>query len=178
MRYLVSLVCALAFVFAPVGMSAQAGEDVLSGEPTAQFSLEYKAAEELGPQELRVRRRSGIGFGVSLAAFVGGLAMVGYAMSNAAVICIFECPPPPDWVAPVGFTGGFLMIGGLAGVIASAVTLRRGQKEPRSLEPTSPDDLTGAKLRQRHRELRNLREARYEGPRRVQWDVVRSRMVF
>jgi len=179
MRYLVGLLCVCALSVMPQGASAQGGEeDSLSAWQADTASKSASTSEELGPQELRVRRRAGIGFGVSLAAFVGGLAMVGYAMSNATVVCIFECPPPPAWVAPVGFTGGFLMIGGLAGVIASAVTLRRGQREPRSLEPMSPDDLTGAKLRQRQRELRNLREAHYGTPRRVQWDLAQSRLVF
>ena len=180
MRYLGAFACVLAaLAVSPQGASAQGGEeDSLSAWQADTASKPASTSEELGPQELRVRRRSGIGLGVSLAAFVGGLAMVGSALSNATYICVFECPPPPDWVAPVGATGGFLTVGGLAGMIVSAVTLGRGQKEPRSLEPTSPDDLTGAKLRQRHRELRNLREAHYGRPHRVQWDLAQSRLVF
>jgi len=54
------------------------------------------------------------------------------------------------------FAGGsVLTIGGLVGTI-----------------------ITGRMLAQRKRKLRGLTEARYEGPRRVQWDLARSRFVF
>ena len=108
MRYLVSLVCALAFVFAPVGVSAQPGEDVLSGEPTApasipehlqrripghqykhrageppaQFSLEYKGAEELARQ--RRKRRVRIGVGVTVAVVVVGAIVLGAAAASVS----------------------------------------------------------------------------------------------
>lgn len=65
-----------------------------------------------------------------------------------------DCEPSPEGV-PLIITGGVLMTAGLAGVIASAVLRRK-----------------------REGERRRLWDASYETPRRVQWDLARSRLVF
>ena len=150
MRYLVSLACALAFVFAPVGVSAQAGEDeggsrlerwhpgafVDPSKPASEPASEESAlqlevtpagvdvvpttarwVEEQTLEEMKRRvRLAGVGTGISVIGLIGGAAMVGAAASNANVVCLFECPPPPSWVAPVGGAGVALMVGGLVGM--------------------------------------------------------------
>jgi hypothetical protein len=181
-RYAMTLTARVLFGFAVVSTSFLSGSFQHVG---AQFAEEPPSFEQpsedpalqLEEMELRVRGAR-IGFGVSVGAFVGGLVMMGVALPNATLVCVFECEPTPDWVGPVGGIGAILAVGGLVGMIVSGITLGRSQKEPRRLEPMSPDDLTGAKLRQRQRELRNLREAHYGTPRRVQWDPAQSRLVF
>jgi len=80
--------------------------------------------------------RAGIGLVVSAVAMTGGIAMVAVAGSNATWVCVFECEPTPAWVGPVGGTGAVLMVGGLVGMILSAVRLSRGQPTA----PSRPDD--------------------------------------
>jgi hypothetical protein len=70
-------------------------------------------------------------------------------------ICILEPCTEPGWVAPVGITGAVVMAGGLAGMIAYGVLLRK-----------------------RKRKLRRLEQAHYGTPRRVRWDLAQSRVVF
>ena len=90
-----------------------------------------------GPQAREPRvDPAAIGLGVSAVAFVGGLVMVGVAVNHSNFICVFECLPAPAWVAPVGTTGAVLALGGLAGTIASAVSLGRSRREER--RRTSP----------------------------------------
>jgi hypothetical protein len=55
---------------------------------------------------------------------------------------------PAGWVAPVGWTGMVLMVGGISGMIASGILVRRRKRDRDSLR------------------------------RRVQWDLAQSRLVF
>jgi hypothetical protein len=102
--------------------------------------------------ELRVKRAK-IGLGVSVVASVVGLGM-GFAAATGT-LCIVEPCTEPGWVVPVGVAGVVLTAGGLAGMIAYGVLLRK-----------------------RKRKLRRLEQAHYGTPRRVQWDLARSRLVF
>ena len=125
-----------------------AGVEVVPSPPR---TVDGYTLEEM---ELRVRRTK-IGLGISGGAFLGGVVMIAVALPEANIICIFECPPSPNWVTPVGTFGALLTIGGLIGMIASAVILGRGRTE-----------------------LSELQEAHYGRPRRVQWDLAQSRVVF
>jgi len=103
-------------------------------------------------------KRPKIGIGVSAGALAAGMAM-GLAVLGASM-CPFSFDParppcPPSWVNPVGNAGLALGVGGLAGIIASGILLRR---------------------RKRDRDW--LRQAHYTTPRRVQWDLAQSRLVF
>ena len=163
-----------------------------ASEPALKLEVDSTALEvtPTAPptlEEMNVRvRRAGIGVGVSALAFVAGWGFVAAGqVGDCFRFCFLgECTSPPPRCGIFTGTGVVLLTGGLVGIIASGVILRGSKrdrdslKEPRSLEPMSPDDLTGAKLRQRQRELRNLREAHYGTPRRVQWDLARSRFVF
>jgi len=104
------------------------GSEQYSSDP---YEPERKA------MELRVKRAK-IGLGVSSASFgVGfGLALGGLASDSVAAFVI----------------GEILSIGGVAGMIASGILLRRRK--------------------------RDLREAHYGAPHRVQWDLAQSRLVF
>jgi hypothetical protein len=105
-----------------------------------------------GELELRVKRAK-IGLGVS-----GGVFLVGSAMAIAAIVGqpksgFFEPElPNPPWVAPVGWTAVALVTGGFAGMVTSGVMLRVRKRQPR-------------------------RGVHDETPRRVQWDLARSRLV-
>ena len=173
-----------------------------SEQPALQLQLD-DAGVEVAPspprtpdgytlEEMDVRvRRAKIGLGVSGGVFLAGVVMGSIYLAKAEPLNIcFDCPPPPpESVDRVGWAGVALTSAGFVGMITSGILLRKRKRDrdslrgphyktPRSLEPTSPDDLTGAKLRQRQRELRNLREAHYGTPRRVQWDLAQSRVVF
>jgi len=110
--------------------------------------------------ELRVKRAR-IGLLSSGGAFAVGAVMLAAAGAAAAgSICIsFDiqepCPPTPGWIEPVAYIGAVLGGSGFVGMIVSGTMKRR-----------------------RRHELGRLKEARYEGPRRVQWDLAQSRLVF
>jgi len=106
--------------------------------------------------ELRVKQAK-IGLGVSGVAFFAGVTMGFVAMANfeSCWFSLVECPEYPDWVGPVGWTGFTLAVGGLAGMAASGVRLAKNKHG---------------------REW--LRQTHYGTPRRVQWDLARSRLVF
>jgi len=192
MRYLVGFVCVLAGLAAlPLSASAQAGEQVEASEPDVVEAVptpepapeEPPPSPETAPEEpalqlkldaagvdvvpspprtpdgytleemeLRVKRAK-IGLGVSALSTVVGFGIGIAAAMNT--LCILEPCTEPGWVAPVGITGAVLMAGGLAGMIASGILLRR-----------------------RKRDRDSLKEAHYGTPRRVQWDLARSRLVF
>jgi len=178
MRYLVGFlgVCALAAL--PQSASAQRGEEGTTSEPNLQepvpeepaLQLELDSAGvdvtpspprtpdgyTLEEMELRVKRPK-IGIGVSAGALAAGMAM-GLAVLGASM-CPFVFPAdttcPPSWVDPVGYAGLVLGVGGLAGIIASGILLRK-----------------------RKRDRDSLRYAHIGTPRRVQWDLAQSRLVF
>jgi hypothetical protein len=183
MRYLVGFVCVLALLASPLGVSAQTEKEVGSRlerwhpeafvdptkpapEPSLQLELD-SAGVDVTPspprtpdgytlEEMDVRvRRAGIGVGVSVTAMVVGLAVSGGAAASSVCISFdptMPCPPPPTAAIGIGMA---MMVGGLGGTIASGILLRR-----------------------RKRERDRLKEAHYGTPRRVQWDLTQSRLVF
>jgi hypothetical protein len=109
-------------------------------------------------EEMEVRvRRAKIGLGSSAAALFAGGMFVGFAIGGAwSDPCFFEeCGPVPKRYVAYAWTGMALSVGGFAGMVASGILLRR-----------------------RKRDRDSLREAHYGTPRRVQWDLARSRLVF
>jgi len=185
MRYVVGFMCVLALAALPQSASAQAEESAEApkqaveqepapssepapAEPALQLKLDDAGVEvvpspprtfdgyTLEEMELRVRR-AGIGLGVSGGVLLAGVVMGAIALSEAApFFCILEaCPPTADWAAPVGWTGALLTVGGLLGMISF-----------------------GTERGRRKRKLRRLRQTHYGTPRRVQWDLARSRLVF
>ena len=140
----------------------------VSEEPAVQLKLDAAGVEvtpspsrtedgyTLEEMELRVKRAK-IGVGVSGGALLVG-AVISLAVLMIGVSCVASFEPcsgsQTSYLAGV-ITGGVLFVGGLAGTITS-----------------------GIKLRRRKRQLRQLQEAHYGTPRRVQWDLARSRLVF
>jgi len=105
-------------------------------------------------EEMDVRvRRAEIGLGVSVVAFIGGVVMA--SAGGVASVCLWSPCSPPGWAAPVGITGAVLIVGGIVGI-----------------------GVSGRKLRRRKRDRDSLRAAHYGKPRRVQWDLAQSRLVF
>jgi hypothetical protein len=150
MRYLFGFlyVCAVGVLPLPLSASAQADEAAKTSDPSLQepapeepaLQLELDAAGvDVVPspsrtidaymlQAIRVRRAK-IGIGVSAIAFSVGIAMA----LGAGVGNIEE--PPQSWVAPVGYTGAILAVGGFAGMIASGALLAvRKRKLPSKQE--------------------------------------------
>ncbi|MBW2586393.1 MAG: hypothetical protein JRD92_05525 [Deltaproteobacteria bacterium] len=176
MRHLVGFlfVCALVGTL-PQSASAQVGEEGTTTEPNLQEpasssepapeepALQLKidsAGVEVVPsqprtddgytlEEMDLRvRRARIGLWST-----AGAALVGGVMMGASVPCMratFEdaCWGPFLSGAVIGFSGAIGMI------------------------------VTGAMLGKRKRKLRRLQEAEYGTPRRVQWDLAQSRLVF
>jgi len=180
MRYFVGFV----LVLFPLGVGAQDVEEAATAEPgvqepapsfeppSEQPALQLQlddAGVEVAPSpprtpdgytleemELRVKRPK-IGIGVSAGALAAGMAM-GLAVLGASM-CPFVFPAdttcPPSWVDPVGIAGLVLGVGGLVGIVASGILLRK-----------------------RKRDRDSLRYAHIGTPRRVQWDLAQSRLVF
>ena len=208
MRYVVGFVFALALVASPLTANAQAGDEDATSEPNLEepaapsepageegglspglrkrtrqkwdpgtydvppsrpateepaLQLELDSAGggftlipsgtahryTLEEMELRVKRAR-IGLGVSALSTVVGITLSVVAGANA--ICFFDPCSVAGWVYPVVALGGVLVVGGIVGMAVSARKLRRRK--------------------------RDLREAHYGTPRRVQWDLARSRVVF
>jgi len=121
--------------------------------PSAPRTADGYTLEEM---DLRVRRAK-IGLGSSAAVvFAGGMFLgfgIGESLSN---FCIFgDCAPLPRRYDVYIWTGTALVVGGFAGMIASGILLGR-----------------------RKRDRDSLRQAHYGRPRRVQWDMETSRVVF
>jgi hypothetical protein len=190
MKVVLALVLA-GLVALPLRVSAQAGEESTTSEPNLQepapsaepageeaqagdeHSLSFWHDEALKIalfsscppppprtpdgytlEEMDVRvKRAGIGLSVSLVALVAGAALAPAAVAQtASCVSFFE---PCNESFAVYIAGGILFVGGLAGTIIS-----------------------GIKLRRRKRDRESLRQAHYGTPRRVQWDLARSRLVF
>jgi hypothetical protein len=102
-------------------------------------------------------KRAKIGLGSSAAALFAGGMFVGFGIGGSWSDCpLFEeCAPAPKRYTAYLWTGTALLVGGFAGMVASGILLRR---------------------RKRDRDW--LRQAHYATPRRVQWDVAQSRLVF
>jgi len=182
MRYLFGFLCVCVLGAVPQRASAQAGEQSETTEqvvdeepaPSSEPALELKlndAGVQVAPgypprtpdgytlrdMELRVTRAR-IGLGVSIVAMtvVGPVLCVAGA---GASLTSSEwggaedgSPPAAPWLFA---TGALVTVGGIGGTIASGVLLRRGKRD---------------------RDW--LRQAQYGTPRRVQWDLARSRLVF
>jgi hypothetical protein len=82
---------------------------------------------------------------------------VGFGIAESYFACDFfeECAPVPKRYTAYLWTGTALLVGGFAGMVASGILLRR-RKFDRDW----------------------LRQAHYATPRRAQWDLAQSRLVF
>jgi len=114
-------------------------------------TIQYTSAPPKKPA--RPQLAPGIGLGVSIASFVGGLTMVGVGVSQRFCISLAEpCETPGSSSVLIG-TGAALTVGGLVGTIVSGIALSQSERT-RAKAPSQ----------------RNVR--------RVQWDLARSGLVF
>jgi hypothetical protein len=131
-------------------------------EPALQLELDSAGAgftlipaSQPPKRGLDPRARAGIGLGVSLVAFGAGVGM-GVAAAGASICISFGEPcSRPNWVAPVAISGALLAVGGIVGMGVSGSELRRRKPHPGG-----------------------SRDVYYATPRRVQWDLARSRLMF
>ena len=179
MRLVLALVPAL-LVALPLSVSAQDADQSAAVEPSAEepVSLPEPAPEEpalqlklddagvavvpppptsvrLGQVERAItRHRGGLIASSVVLAFGVGLVTAGAILKDPE--CSDDDPACISTSAAVlGPVGTVLVLGGLVGMAVK-----------------------GAKLANSKRELRRLQEAHYGTPRRVQWDLARSRLVF
>jgi hypothetical protein len=180
MRFVLAMVLA-GLVGFPRGASAQDPEESAAPEPLAEEpapaaepapeepALQLKldsAGIDVAPSpprtvggysleeaELRVRRAK-IGLGVSIGVLLAGAVMTGTGIARWD-LCLFTPPEECDSGLGLAWAGVAFMVGGFFAVIGTAVALRR-----------------------RNRDLATLREAHYGRPRRAQWELARSRLVF
>ena len=122
-----------------------------SNPPNIKWGLDWSLHEDMDPAVRRAR----IGLITSAAVLAVGGVLFGISYVDFRVLRPPPPTPDPEWQHPVRITGVTLMAGGAAGMIA-----------------------TGALLGVRKRKLREPQEADYGRPRRVQWDLARSRLVF
>ncbi|MBW1755920.1 MAG: hypothetical protein JRD92_12190 [Deltaproteobacteria bacterium] len=123
---------------------------IVVGVRTGELKL---AAHNYALEELELRvKRGKIGVYVSAGVLVAGILMGGIAYASMGD----WGETSPKWTDPVAWTGVTFMMGGFFALIS-----------------------TGAMLRVRKRALRReLQEAHYGRPRRVQWDLAQSQLVF
>jgi len=99
------------------------------GEGGVWVTPDRQDFQEMERMDHRVKKAKvgrGVSAGVLAVGFVMGLAAAGggvcYGTDDPS-----SCPDP--WVAPVGATGAVLFVGGLAGMIASGVMLRKRKRD-------------------------------------------------
>ena len=167
MRYLVSFVFVLALAALPLSASAKAGEEGTTsepnlqepgpstepapGEPALQLELDSAGVEvvqsrhTLEETRWKEAKRRGVGAKIGLGVSAGVLA-------GGSVLVAYAFSAE-DLDSAVGrlLGGTFVVVGGFVGMMVSAV-----------------------KVRDTKAELRELQEAHYGKPRRVQWDLVQS----
>ena len=122
-------------------------------QPTSKRKTRRPTSRQKPPKN--PKQAPGIGLGISLAAFGGGIAMAAIGTSELICISFGEPCSRPAWAAPVLGTGVLLMIGGLAGIIASSIELARTTGHRTS--SMAPNHRKG---------------------RRAKWDSKTSRLVF
>jgi F0F1-type ATP synthase assembly protein I len=169
MRYLVGFVFVLAVAALPLSVSAQDAEGSAATEPSAEEPAPEQPVLELGLddanvdftpsppraddgytlEEMELRvKRAKIGLWSTAGATVVGGVMIGASWTCMSGKTFEEACWGPF------ISGAVIGFSGGVGMI-----------------------VTGALLGARKRKLRTL-EAHYDRPRRVQWDLARSRMVF
>ena len=107
--------------------------------------------------ELRVKRAR-IGVVTTAGAFVVGTVLMGVGYAG----CPISEPRCEDWAFPMFVTGTTLVVGGIFGLITSGGIMAHRKR----------------KLRKHKRELRESPYTHYGTPRRAQWDLAQSRLVF
>jgi hypothetical protein len=177
MRYLVGFVFVLALVASPLSVSAQAGEE--GTEPTVEEPIPEQPAppSEPAPEEPALQLKlddAGVGVVPSPPRTEDGYTLeemnvrvrragIGLGVSSAVLV-----------------TGGVLL--GLGAAQANIATGEKlglaGAGIGLTFVGLVTTITTGVMLRHRKRDRASLRAAHYEGPRRVQWDLARSRLVF
>lgn len=127
-------------------------------DPTA-YDIHYTSKSKKPGRTPRAKKSRnpalapGIGLGVSMGCFIGGLAMVGVGASQAFCISFGEpCETPRSSPVLIG-TGAVLTVGGLIGIIVSGIELRNSDR-------------------------RSSKAPSHRSARRVQWDSGASRLVF
>ena len=177
MRYLVGFAFVLALAALPLSASAQDGEEGATSEPIAEEPSSEPAPEEpalqlelesagvnvtpspprtadgytLEEMERRVMLAK-LGVGVSaVPIFVGALLAASTAFSPLAP----RTPEEQTSDRRLQYAGAALLAGGAASMVAMGIVL-------------------GV----RKRKLRKFDEAQHRRPRRVQWDLAQSRLVF
>ena len=161
MRYLVGFVFVLALVASPLTASAQAGEE----GSLDSWKLEYEPSPsrtELKEIDLRVKR-AGIGMGVS-----AGSVAVGGVLALAG---LGQCGIMGPWTETCNrltWSGIAIASAGAVAWIATGILYGVRQRERR-------------RLRRRYHPIRiptHWDQHSYAPPRRVQWDLAQSRLVF
>ena len=191
MRYLFGFLCVCALVASPLSVSAQDGdkerlEDFYPGtlpespqvsdedrlgdfypepapeEPALQLKLDDAGVEVVpsGYVEMKLRQRASKARTWLIA--TGVLTAIGVPLLVVGATYDRRQPPSEGFDFDLDFTGVALAtVGGImvfVGVFGMAVS--------------------GGTLGASKRKLRRLQQAHYEGPRRVQWDLAQSRLVF
>jgi len=182
MRYLVGLMPIFAMLVLPQSVSAQDGEEGATSEPNLQEPApsSEQAAEEpalqlqlddagvqVTPPPARVARAehdveryrrglivSSVIFGVGVGVIAGSVAWAPHAECGDDDPATFDLCIPPGPIV-LGTFGAIMATGGLIGMAVK-----------------------GARLAKSNSQLRGLKQAHYGTPRRVQWDLARSRLVF
>jgi hypothetical protein len=154
MRYLFGFLCVCAVAATlPLGVGAQDAEEGATSEP----ALQLVALDSTGVVFTLIPSPTAHGYTLEEIETRVKRAKIGLGVSVVAMVgfgVLFLYGAAADDTAAVA-TGFILSLGGTGGTIASGILLRR-----------------------RKRDRDSLRAAHYRTPRRVQWDLAQSRVVF
>ncbi len=153
MRYLAGFGFVLALATLPLSVSAQADEEGATSQP----ALQLVALDSTGVVFTLIPSPIVDGYTLEEMELRVKRAKIGLGVSVVGMVgfgVLFLYGAAADDTAAVA-TGFILSLGGLGGTIASGILLRR-----------------------RKRDRDRLLEAHYGTPRRVQWDLAQSRVVF
>jgi drug/metabolite transporter (DMT)-like permease len=153
MRYLAGFGFVLALATLPLSVSAQADEEGATSQP----ALQLVALDSTGVVFTLIPSPIVDGYTLEEMELRVKRAKIGLGVSVVGMVgfgVLFLYGAAADDTAAVA-TGFILSLGGLGGTIASGILLRR-----------------------RKRDRDRLLESHYGTPRRVQWDLAQSRVVF
>ena len=163
MRYLVGFVCVLALVGSPLSVGAQDNEAGTTSEPAPKEPALQLQLDDAGVEAVPSAPRTSDGYTLEDMEIRVRRAKIGLGVS-AGVLVLGGALLGAAGAKTNTFTGesmGLLWAGSALAGFGFVGTV-----------------VAGGMFAHRKRKLRRLQEAHYERPRRVQWDLARSRPVF
>ena len=163
MRYLFGFMFVLALVASPLGVSAQTAGEVSASEPAPEEPALQLKLDDAGVEVTPSPSRTEDGYTLEEMDLRVRRAGIGLGFSGAVLVSggVMLGVGAADADTLTGDYLGLLVGGGILTIGGLVATI-----------------ITGRMLAERKRDRDRFREAHYGTPRRVQWDLARSQVVF